>query len=99
LTALYNDVLGRAVDPSGAQVFGNALANGASTAQVAQAVLNSAEADQDFVQSAYAQFLRRGSDPSGLNTFVTALEHGQSELSILAAIIGSGEYFTLAQQM
>jgi hypothetical protein len=98
LTAVYNDVLGRAVDPSGAQTFLSALASGASTAQVARAILTSREADQDFVRSDYGQFLRRRADPGGLNTFVSLLLAGQPELSVWDDLMISPEYFTLAQQ-
>jgi hypothetical protein len=97
LSALYHDVLGRGVDPIGAQVFGTALAGGEATSLVAQTILYSQEGEQDFVNGAYVEFLRRNADPVGLNVFASALQQGQSELTVWAALVSSGEYYNRAQ--
>jgi hypothetical protein len=73
LQAVYNDVLGRAPDPTGLQAFGTALANGVSRAQVVQVIVSSDEAIQDEVRQMYNQLLQRNPDPTGLAAFSTAL--------------------------
>jgi uncharacterized protein (TIGR03118 family) len=93
LQALYQDALNRGIDPSGQMIFGNALMNGATRAQVAAAIFSSTEFRQDLVQSDYQSFLHRAADPSGLGTFVGALAHGTSDEQVAADIIGSAEFF------
>ena len=93
LQALYQDGLSRGIDPSGQMIFGNALMNGATRAQVATAIFTSTEFRQDLVQSDYQNFLHRAADPSGLGTFVNALAHGTSDEQVAADIIGSAEFF------
>jgi hypothetical protein len=93
LTAVYRDVLGRAVDPSGQQRWSNALNNGASRSAVAAAIVTSMESYQDVVESFYHQFLRRAADPFGLNLFVGALEQEVMDEMVIAKIVGSPEYF------
>ena len=69
LPALYQIVLQRPIDPSGAQSWGQALQSDVSSRQdVAAGVLANAEADGLEVQSLYTQFLHRVADPSGLDT-------------------------------
>jgi uncharacterized delta-60 repeat protein len=93
LTAVYRDVLGRAVDPTGQQNWTNALNNGASRSAVAAAIVTSTETYQDVVESFYHQFLRRAADPFGLNLFVGALEQEVMDEMVIAKIVGSPEYF------
>jgi uncharacterized delta-60 repeat protein len=93
LNALYQDALNRALDPSGRAAWDQALANGASYAQVADAILSSTEYRQDVVEEAYGLFLRRKADPSGLDNFTAVLNQGIRDESISALIIGSSEYF------
>jgi hypothetical protein len=94
LTALYLDVLGRSVDPSGRAAWDQALAAGASQAQVAAAILGSLEYQQGLIQSFYTQFLHRPADPGGLATFVSALQLGARDEQIIIAIMASDEYFS-----
>src|SRR5262249_28604298 len=49
LTALYQDALGRAIDPFGQTVFSQQLAGGATTLQVASQVFTSTEFRQNLV--------------------------------------------------
>jgi sugar lactone lactonase YvrE len=97
LSAVYQDVFNRALDASGAQTWGLALANGKSRDAVAAAILASMETDVDEVQSLFNEFLHRSTDSSGLNSFTTALQHGVSEEAVIAGIVGSDEYFARAQ--
>jgi hypothetical protein len=93
LSAVYQDVLNRSVDASGAQSWALALASGTSRESVAAAILASLESNTDEVQSLYNAMLNRAADPSGLNSFTTALQQGVSEEAAIAGIVGSGEYF------
>jgi hypothetical protein len=96
VTALYQDLLGRAPDPAGAQSHEQALANGVSRGQVVQSFLSSPEFETLAVQRAYQQLLRRTADPSGLQNFTSALSQGQPVDNLVAAIAGSPEYVQLA---
>jgi hypothetical protein len=93
LQALYRDVLQRPIDPSGQQGWGQALAGGATRANVAAAILASPESDMREVQGLYHQFLRRSADSTGLAGFTNSLQHGTSNEEVLAQIVGSDEYF------
>jgi hypothetical protein len=97
LDALYLDALDRAVDPGGRAGWKQALANGASFAQVAAAILASAEYRQAIVMAAYELFLHRQSDTGGLNGFTAALGQGARDEQVFAVIVGSQEYFQRIQ--
>jgi hypothetical protein len=97
LTGVYQDVLSRAVDPSGAQAWGTALANGVSRQGVAAAILGSLESDQDEVQSLDLQLLQRAPESFGLDLYTNALQHGMSNETGIAFIAGSPEYYQRAQ--
>jgi len=62
VAGLYQDVLGRTSDATGLAFWQNALRNGASRADVALALLTSAESSQRVLDRFYAQFLGRGVD-------------------------------------
>jgi hypothetical protein len=94
LPALYQLILQRPIDSSGAQTWGQALQSGALSRQaVAAALLASLESDHLEVQSLYMQFLHRTADPSGLDTFTTALQRGVSNEQVALILMGSAEYF------
>jgi hypothetical protein len=93
VAALYQDVLGRSVDASGAAAFAGALAAGASRAQVARSILLSQEALRDVVQGLYSQYLHRGADAGSLASDVNALQAGASQDDIIRALVASDEYF------
>jgi uncharacterized protein (TIGR03118 family) len=93
LAALYQDALNRAIDPAGQAASGTALANGASTGQVAAVIFSSQEFLQDLVQGDYGTFLGRPADGDGQSGFVNALRHGATDEQVLAAIAGSDELF------
>jgi hypothetical protein len=92
LAALYQDVLGRAIDPSGAKTFGQQLAAGVPAATVAAQVLQSLESNIHEVQGLYQQLLGRAADPGGLNGFVGDLQAGASNEDVASIIAGSAEY-------
>jgi uncharacterized delta-60 repeat protein len=93
LSALYQDALGRAIDPSGQAFFGNQLAAGASRGQVASAIFASAEYRQDIVQGYYLSILGRSADKTGLAIFTSTLAGGKSDEEVIADIFGSDEFF------
>jgi streptogramin lyase len=94
LTAVYQDVLNRPIDPAGATFWNRMLTNDASSrTTVALAILQSSESDQLEVQTIYLQFLHRPADAGGLATFVQALQSGTPNEVVIAAVIGSDEYF------
>jgi hypothetical protein len=95
LNALYQDVLGRAIDPSGQATFTQELASGVTRTQVATEIFSSTEYRQRLVQSYYQSFLHRPADPSGVNGFVQALQAGSTDEEVIASIIGSQEYLQL----
>jgi hypothetical protein len=92
LAAVYQDVLQRPVDATGAAVFGQALAAGTSRTQAAALILNSPEADAVTVTDLYAGLLGRAPDAAGLNTFVAALQGGATWEQVTSLMAGSPEY-------
>jgi uncharacterized delta-60 repeat protein len=93
LPALYQIVLQRPIDSSGAQSWGQALQTGGLSRQtVAAAVLASIESDRLQVQNLYAQFLHRAADPSGLDTFTTELQQGVPYEQVAGILLSSAEY-------
>jgi hypothetical protein len=92
LNALYEDTLGRAIDPSGEAEFTQALVAGMSRVQVAAAIFSTTEHQQKLVESYYQSFLRRPADPVGVAAWVNALQSGSSDAQVLAEIVGSEEY-------
>jgi PKD repeat protein len=94
LNALFQDALGRPVDPSGQSIFSSAMANGATASQVSAAIFASDEFRQDLIQADFVKFLHRPVDPLGLTAFLSALRSGATDQSVAALIVGSGEYFS-----
>ena len=93
LGALYQDALGRAIDP-GALAFwsGQALASDSARDQVAAAVFSSEEFLTDLVKRDIQQYLGRPADAGALNEFVKALQSGATDEQVVAAILGSPEF-------
>jgi uncharacterized repeat protein (TIGR01451 family) len=94
LDALYQDGLGRTADAYGLAAWTQTLANGASRAQVADGIFNSAEYDANLVSSCYATFLRRPADSDGLNGWLARLLGGLKDEQVIAGFLASDEYFT-----
>jgi hypothetical protein len=93
LSALFQDALGRNIGPSGALLFGNQLANGASRRDIASAIFGSREYLQDLVQGYFHSILGRSAGPSGLALFTNALASGTGDEAVMADIFGSDEFF------
>jgi hypothetical protein len=92
LAALYQDALGRPIDPVGAASFGAALAAGTSRSQVAASVLSSAEYHRFLVSTYYNTLLDRPTD-AGSAGWANALNLGARDESIIAGIASSFEFF------
>jgi autotransporter-associated beta strand protein len=95
LAALYQDVLGRPLDPVSAAADQLLLAGGVSRTVLAAAVLQSVESDQLAVDNLYHQFLHRDADATGRALLVDALGRGLSKEEVVAGLVGSEEYFSL----
>jgi hypothetical protein len=93
LSAVYQDVMGRQIDPSGHDAFSQVLTHGGTTAQVVAALASSSEYRQNLVQSIYQRFLHRAADSDGLTAFVGALERGARDEDVIASVVGSEEYY------
>jgi hypothetical protein len=94
LARVYNDVLGRAIDPGALAVWNAALA-GSSRGTVALQILNSAEARQHRVQQYFAAYLRRTPNAGELASFVSVVGTAGDELT-QATILGSAEFVNAA---
>jgi hypothetical protein len=100
LGALYQDVLGRAVDPIAQGFFGAPSAGGSGARlQVAAQVLGSTEAQLDKLQFDYQTLLSRPLDAGGAAFWGTALLNGAREESVLAGLLGSSEYLSRLQNV
>ncbi len=97
VTALYQDVLGRAPDAGGLASAEQALQVGVSPGVVARTVLTSVERAQQVIMADYRAFLRRTPDPSEVQLWLPALLVGETLEGIGEGILGSVEYWTLPQ--
>lgn len=93
LNALYEDALGRPIDPGGLAYWTDILSLGASRTQVAFQILNTQEYRQNVVQQDYLQLLHREADPAGLSAWLTFLNLGGTDQQVKAGVAGSAEYF------
>jgi cyclophilin family peptidyl-prolyl cis-trans isomerase len=93
LSNLYHDALGRAVDPVGQSLAGQALTAGMDRSKVAAVVFNSAEGRQFLVQSYYTSLLSRSADSVGMADSTAVLAAGGNEEQVIIAIAASDEYF------
>jgi cyclophilin family peptidyl-prolyl cis-trans isomerase len=96
LTNLYQDALGRAIDPVGQSLAGQALTAGMDRSKVAAVVFTSREGEQFLVQSYYSELLNRTADSVGMTDSTATLADGLSEEKIIIAISASDEYFNRA---
>lgn len=98
VTSVYNDVLGRAPGAAELQYWLNQLAAGATTSQVAQAIVNSTESDARILGEFYAAILHRSADPAGEASWLNLLATGESNTSAAAAaFFASPEYQNAAR--
>jgi hypothetical protein len=95
LSAVYRDVLGRALDPTGQAVWTNALLGGATLPAIALSILRSSESDARIVGQDYRALLRRAPDPTGEAFWSIQLSAGLTEAVFQAQVASSPEYIGL----
>jgi hypothetical protein len=96
LQALYRDLLGREIDPSGAQSWGEWLARGATREWVVLTIMGHPEPITNEVQSLYGQFLDRQPDASGQGSFATLLQPVFTKELAMMVMLASDEFFQKA---
>jgi len=77
INQIYNEQLGRAPDPSGAEYWTSQLAGGASQADVSKAIAQAKEGqdmDKQAAVSAYRQVLGRNPEPEGLQYWLSTAQ-------------------------
>jgi PKD repeat protein len=95
LSALYQDVLGRPIDPTGLANWEQALAGGMSRSAVAASLYSSLEYDQHLVGALFQRYLGRSPTTAELTTQVGALQSGAHDETVIAMLVASTEYFLL----
>lgn len=93
LSAVYENLLGRQIDPSAQSTWLNYLASGGTRNGVASAITSSTEYLQRVVENAYSTFLYRVAAPPELSYGVTFLQSGNTDEQFIAYVTGSPEYF------
>ena len=83
--ALYVDLLGRSVDPSGLSYWSSVLASGAPVTQVIRGIMASAEYKDRVINALYEKYLGRPADAAGLANFLPLLASSGSEAVAAAA--------------
>lgn len=92
VSALYQKLLGRAVDSGALAHWSQALDQGDSRSSVAQAVESSGEFRRVEVQTLYQHYLQRSADPAGLDFFAAQLGVGETVEQVAAELVGAPEY-------
>ncbi|WP_207870433.1 DUF4214 domain-containing protein [Pseudomonas sp. 51_B] len=95
VSALYENVLGRPAEEEGLNAWVGQLFNGASRAEVAAAIVGSAEAgtksDSDFIDGLYQSALGRAADADGKADWLGLLANGGTHADVALGIVGSDE--------
>jgi hypothetical protein len=100
LTALYNDVLGRAIDFAAQSAWQYALQNGMTRDDVARLVLTSMEHELQEVDSYFQSFLHRAAQAADQTIWASYISQSNPTPDRLAEpLLGSDEFFALARQL
>ncbi|HEY1861008.1 MAG TPA: DUF4214 domain-containing protein, partial [Gemmataceae bacterium] len=94
LTGLYNNLLGRAPDAVGLNVWLNALAVGFTPGQVALAFTTSAEREAIIITNDYVNFLGRAPALSEVNVWLFFEAQGNDRAQVVAQVLASNEFFS-----
>jgi hypothetical protein len=97
VSALFQDALGRAVEPAALTYFTGMMATGASAADLAASVFNSDEYHRLRVNSLFEQFMHRPGDQGALAYFAGELDNGGTDELVISQLLASDEYYALAQ--
>jgi hypothetical protein len=93
LEAVYNDVLGRNIDPGALTNWSALLASGTPRSTEALLILTSPEAYGVLTESDYRLYLHRDVDPGSLIAWVQALSTQLRDEDLVAALVASDEFF------
>src|SRR5262249_20360909 len=93
LAAAYNDLLGRAPDPSGQQSFGLELTRRVPRTTGALPIYLSPEGTARLTEAFYLQYLGRPADPVGLQSNSAALTAGALEETVINGLVSSAEFY------
>lgn len=91
--ALYQDVLGRSVDPGGLVTWTEYITRTRDTAGLVRGIASSRERMQKLVTAQYQTALGRNPDPTGLAHWVAYLESGRGVYDLQVGIYSSAEAF------
>lgn len=89
--ALYQDVLGRGVDPSGLATWTDYVIRTESAWDLAERIVTSRERMNKLVAAQYRSALLREPEPGGLENWVRHLEAGRGVYDLMVGIYGSAE--------
>jgi hypothetical protein len=92
LQLLYQDLLNRTPDFSGAIAWTNVLAGGASRQQVASLITTSAERNALVVGSYYSFYLGRTGTNAEINNWVNIIRTGATQEQVVTIFLGSPEF-------
>jgi len=93
LQGVYQDLLGRPIDPAGLQHWLGKLASGESRVGVASEIATSSERDGIIVQADYAQFLGRSANSGEVAFWTSQLQQGETRGQLAVQIVASNEFF------
>ncbi|HUY34127.1 MAG TPA: DUF4214 domain-containing protein [Pirellulales bacterium] len=97
VSAVYQDVLGRAPDSSGLAYWAQSLDKGAAVSSVAAAIAHSDEYYANFViKPAYLKLLGRAADDSGVKYWTGQMDAGATDQQLEADLVSSAEFFKAA---
>jgi hypothetical protein len=91
VTAVYHDLLNRALSSADLASWGPLFANNGGPTQIAEGVLGSNEYQTDLVTGWYHTYLDRAPDPAGLAATISAINNGLAETQAIVDILGSPE--------
>ena len=96
VAAVYQDVLGRPVDPAGLDYWVSQLDGGTARTSVAQQLVTSAEYYATAIGPAYQQYLGRPADAQGLAYWTGRMQNGLTDEQLESEFIASTEFYTNA---
>jgi len=93
VAAIYQDILGRPIDPGTKISVQNRLQNGESALEISAEITHSDEHFADLVQSTYGALLGRGADSSALDYWIGLGASGLTDEKLEEEILASDEFY------
>ena len=98
MTAVYEDVLGRAPDAAGLNHWTDQLNNGAPISSVAASIAHSAEYYANFViKPDFLKLLGRQADAKGVTFWTKQMQNGLTDQQLEAHLVASDEFYSKAE--